>query len=177
MHHLRSTLPDATISVEVEKPHREGLHELASEADVVFFSRVWAEAQGYNSSKTFLEAMGKSLKEQRSSSPPFQLTSTIDVVHSPTLFCTWGAQGSRAWHRGIIEHAKPLTTDIKVIDPVGAGDSFIAGVLFVMALQHGNNAAKALRLGISVAETKVQREGFQGFSPAQEQASQTRWLA
>jgi ketohexokinase len=30
------------ISVEVEKPEREGLLELAAEADVVFFSRSWA---------------------------------------------------------------------------------------------------------------------------------------
>ncbi|KAL6849572.1 hypothetical protein ACO1O0_009113 [Amphichorda felina] len=31
------------ISVEVEKPGREGLPELAAEADVVFYSRTWAE--------------------------------------------------------------------------------------------------------------------------------------
>lgn len=40
---LRSVLPQAQISVEVEKPGREGLRELAAEADVVFYSRSWAE--------------------------------------------------------------------------------------------------------------------------------------
>lgn len=41
--HLRRHLPRSRVSVEVEKPGREGLRELASEADVVFYSRSWAE--------------------------------------------------------------------------------------------------------------------------------------
>lgn len=43
--HLRQVLPKATISVEVEKPGREGLVELANAADVVFYSRGWAEVR------------------------------------------------------------------------------------------------------------------------------------
>lgn len=43
--HLRQVLPRATISVEVEKPGREGLVELANAADVVFYSRGWAEVR------------------------------------------------------------------------------------------------------------------------------------
>jgi len=42
---LRNVLPKATISVEIEKPGREGLPELAAEADVVFYSRSWAEVR------------------------------------------------------------------------------------------------------------------------------------
>lgn len=34
---------DTTVSVEVEKPGRQGLRELAAEADVVFYSKSWAE--------------------------------------------------------------------------------------------------------------------------------------
>jgi ketohexokinase len=33
------------VSIEVEKPGREGLEELAAEADVIFFSRNWAEVR------------------------------------------------------------------------------------------------------------------------------------
>jgi hypothetical protein len=40
---LRNMLPNATISVEIERPGRQGLVELAGEADVVFYSRSWAE--------------------------------------------------------------------------------------------------------------------------------------
>jgi ketohexokinase len=44
--HLRRDLPNAKISVEVEKPDREGLTELAAKGDVVFYSRTWAEVKG-----------------------------------------------------------------------------------------------------------------------------------
>ncbi|KFA78560.1 hypothetical protein S40288_01432 [Stachybotrys chartarum IBT 40288] len=44
-HTLRRLLPDSKISVEIEKPGRDGLTDLASAADVVFYSRTWAEVQ------------------------------------------------------------------------------------------------------------------------------------
>jgi len=43
MRHLRQRFPDVRISVEVEKPGRAGLEELAAEADVVFYSKSWAQ--------------------------------------------------------------------------------------------------------------------------------------
>jgi len=45
MHYLRNAIPGCKISVEVEKAKREGLRDLASEADVVFYSKVWAEVR------------------------------------------------------------------------------------------------------------------------------------
>jgi hypothetical protein len=41
--HIRQIYPEAKISVEVEKPGREGLRDLAAAADLVFYSRSWAE--------------------------------------------------------------------------------------------------------------------------------------
>lgn len=41
--HLRRHLPRSRISVEVEKSGRAGLRELAKEADIVFYSKTWAE--------------------------------------------------------------------------------------------------------------------------------------
>ncbi|GAT27211.1 PfkB family kinase [Aspergillus luchuensis] len=43
--YLRQRYPSATISVEVEKPGREGLQKLAEEADVVFYSKSWAQVR------------------------------------------------------------------------------------------------------------------------------------
>jgi ketohexokinase len=43
---LRQTLPRSRISLEVEKPGRDGLLELAAEVDTVFYSRAWAEVRG-----------------------------------------------------------------------------------------------------------------------------------
>lgn len=45
--HLRHAMPRCTISVEIEKPGRAGLTELAAAADVVFYSRSWAEVSLY----------------------------------------------------------------------------------------------------------------------------------
>lgn len=41
--YLRTRFPSVRISVEVEKPRRPGLQELAAEADVVFYSKSWAQ--------------------------------------------------------------------------------------------------------------------------------------
>ena len=43
MLYLRRRFPALRISVEVEKPGREGLQELAAEADLVFYSKGWAQ--------------------------------------------------------------------------------------------------------------------------------------
>ena len=43
MQHLRQHHPTVKISVEVEKPGREGLQDLAALADVVFYSKSWAQ--------------------------------------------------------------------------------------------------------------------------------------
>lgn len=41
--YLREKFPAVRVSVEVEKPARPGLQELAVEADVVFYSKSWAQ--------------------------------------------------------------------------------------------------------------------------------------
>ena len=43
MRYLRQYFPRVRISVEVEKPARTGLQDLAVVADVVFFSKSWAQ--------------------------------------------------------------------------------------------------------------------------------------
>ena len=48
MQHLRQHHPTVKISVEVEKPGREGLQELAALADVVFYSKSWAQVCSFS---------------------------------------------------------------------------------------------------------------------------------
>ena len=50
----------------------------------------------------------------------------------------------------------------QVVDTVGAGDTFTAGVLYELAVR-GRNNIDALNLGVAIAGEKVQREGFQGY--------------
>ena len=57
MRQLRQSMTGATISVEIEKPGREGLSELALEADIVFYSRTWAEVWLLTAVKLFLNVV------------------------------------------------------------------------------------------------------------------------
>lgn len=43
IHYLRKQFPSIRVSVEAEKPGRPGLQELADAADMVFFSKSWAQ--------------------------------------------------------------------------------------------------------------------------------------
>ncbi|KAJ0308305.1 hypothetical protein COL5a_000792 [Colletotrichum fioriniae] len=76
---LRRALGDdaVTVSVEVERPGRAGLRELAAEADVVFYSKSWAEGCGYTSADDCLR------KE------------SLSLPRTSLAMVTWGAEG--AW--------------------------------------------------------------------------------
>jgi hypothetical protein len=64
--YLRRVLPRCRISVEVEKPNREGLRELAEQADIVFYSRAWAEvSQPSRVSWIILSSFGGALAQVR----------------------------------------------------------------------------------------------------------------
>lgn len=43
--YIRDSFPGATVSVEVEKPGRQGLQHLAEVADVVIYSKGWAQVR------------------------------------------------------------------------------------------------------------------------------------
>ncbi|KAF4981112.1 hypothetical protein FZEAL_3019 [Fusarium zealandicum] len=143
---LRNVLPGAQISVEVEKPGREGLPELAAEADVVFYSRSWAESRGHQSPEACLRAEG----HQKAS----------------LILCTWGADGAAGLSGSAGEcFRRPVQgeagEDVSVVDAVGAGDTFIAGMLYGL-ICHPNDWGTGEKLGFAVqlATLKVQREGF-----------------
>jgi ketohexokinase len=46
MDYIRIHHPEARISVEVEKPSRDGLQALAQKADAIFYSKSWAKVGG-----------------------------------------------------------------------------------------------------------------------------------
>ncbi|KAI1805479.1 Ribokinase-like protein [Daldinia bambusicola] len=109
--HLRRLFPNARVSVEVEKPGREGLQELAAEADVVFYSRSWAESKRYGSAQQCLSAQS-----------------------------------------GVARKAT-----------VGAGDTFIAGMLFGLLCHHEDwDTERKVQFAVQLATRKVQRDGFDG---------------
>ncbi|KAH6658349.1 Ribokinase-like protein [Truncatella angustata] len=147
--HLRKAYPNTKISVEVEKPGRSGLEELASEADVVFYSKGWAQDKGYQTAEECLEA-------QR-----------IVARKASLLLCTWGSDGA-SWmslpNRNYSScPALSAGQTVRVVDTVGAGDTFVAGILFALLchLEDGD-VESTVRFAVQLATCKVQKEGFGG---------------
>ncbi|KAL1952437.1 hypothetical protein VTO42DRAFT_5477 [Malbranchea cinnamomea] len=150
--HIRQHYPFHKVSVEVEKPGRQGLEELAAEADVVFYSKSWAHAKGYHSPKDFLHAQ----------SP---LTPKASV-----LCCTWGEKGAASLDKSRMKyfHAPAFTdTRLPVVDTIGAGDTFIAGVLYGLLCHEDDYRIEAiLDFANCLAGRKVTQEGFEGLARA-----------
>ncbi|KAL4802776.1 pfkB family kinase [Aspergillus unguis] len=143
--HVREQYPNVKISVEVEKPGREGLQELAQEADVIFYSKSWAQANGYNSAEELVQ-------KQASLIPKASL-----------LCCTWGQDGAAALEpSGSVVHSPAHTPEgFQVVDTIGAGDTFIAGMLYGLICK-GNtwDLSQKLSMANRLAGTKVAQEGF-----------------
>lgn len=143
---LRKTYPRIKISVELEKPRRTGLQELAKKADVVFYSMTWAKSQGYSSAEECLRKQA------------------VILPMASYLFCTWGEEGAAALDVSndeclVFPSFRPFGT--KVIDTIGAGDTFIAGILYSF-LKFGVewDLVRKLSFAIELAGLKVVREGF-----------------
>lgn len=159
--------PKLRISVEIEKPRREGLQDLVYEADVVFYSRGWAEAEGHPSAMACLESQVKVIADAGSTRPE-----KYDDEYERTLICTWGDKGAAALRytcqQGKIVYDSVdtasstafVTTNQCVVDTVGAGDTFIAGILF--GFMHPWSLQQKLAFAIELAGWKVVQVGFAG---------------
>jgi ketohexokinase len=126
------------LSLEAEKP-RKGIESLFALVDVIMFSRDFAVQAGFSDAQGFLT-------HQQQRTPGKLLT------------CTWGSAG--VWHcngDGPLIHT-PAISGIEVIDTIGAGDTFNAGLIHA-CLQHdspGQAVAHANRL----AAAKIGQQGF-----------------
>ncbi|HHM06356.1 MAG TPA: ketohexokinase [Gammaproteobacteria bacterium] len=131
---------DAPISVEIEKP-RPHVQRLFPRADVLFFSRHYAEACGFADGPAFLKAMeGLAPKAER--------------------VLAWGERGGYVALPGEAEplHA-PATPLSRVVDTLGAGDTFNAA--YIDARLRDLAPAEALTRACLLAGRKCAQRGLE----------------
>lgn len=131
--------PDARISVEIEKP-RDQLSEIFGLADLYLYSKHFAEANGYQSPEVLLDAHKN-------------LSPNADLV------CTWGEQGAHALLHNGEKHFSPAFSPQKVVDTLGAGDTFNAGL--ISALANNINWLEALPFACRLAGKKCGQTGLE----------------
>ncbi|KUJ71713.1 PfkB family carbohydrate kinase [Thiomicrospira sp. WB1] len=135
----RTFLDQQPISLEVEKP-REGIETVFELANVIIFSHHYARAKGYQDGEALLSALAPSLTAQH-------------------LICTWGTKG--AWFKSAGQqtvHHQPAKEIDQVIDTLGAGDTFNAGL--IDALLQGHALAESVKAASDLASHKCQKQGL-----------------
>ncbi|XP_074197906.1 ketohexokinase isoform X6 [Camelus bactrianus] len=132
------------VSVEVEKP-REELYQLFGYGDVVFVSKDVAKHLGFRSAVEALRGLyGR-------------------VRTGASLICAWAEEGADALGPdGRLLHSDAFPPP-RVVDTLGAGDTFNASVIF--SLSQGKSMQEALTFGCQVAGKKCGLQGFDGIVP------------
>lgn len=134
---LRSGLP---CSVEVEKP-RPGIELVFAEADVLLFSQAYVRAVGVPLPSAFLHQM----REQ---------------APQADLILTWGEEGAYGLDRRGRGYYSPPYPPSEVMETLGAGDTFNAGI--IDAYLRGLGLAETLAAACRLAGKKCGQVGFEG---------------
>lgn len=131
-------------SVEIEKP-RPGIEQLYEYADILFFSRSYALSQGFEDPQAFLNQMAK-------------------LAPTQELVCAWGEAGAYARSHDQEMFHSPAYPPAKIIDTLGAGDTFNAGI--IDAFISGQTFDEALVSACRLAGAKCGHTGFNFLSMA-----------
>ncbi|ELK27387.1 Ketohexokinase [Myotis davidii] len=132
---------EVRVSVEVEKP-REELFQLFGYGDVVFVSKDVAKHLGFQSAVEALRGLYSRVRK------------------GATLVCAWAEKGADALGPdGQLLHSDAFPPP-RVVDTLGAGDTFNASVIF--SLSQGKSMQEALRFGCQVAGKKCGLQGYDG---------------
>ncbi|MFO7593959.1 MAG: PfkB family carbohydrate kinase [Pseudomonadota bacterium] len=138
LQHAKAVAPHLPISLEAEKP-REGIEALFSLAEVVMFSQDFAMHHGAHSAAAFLQQM--------------------QPHHAKALLtCTWGEDGAYALPPGEKLQHVPAFSPERVVDTLGAGDVFNAGL--IDQLVRGNKPNQALVEAARLAGRKCGMHGL-----------------
>uniref|UniRef100_A0A3P9JJX6 Ketohexokinase n=1 Tax=Oryzias latipes TaxID=8090 RepID=A0A3P9JJX6_ORYLA len=139
-----STLPQQeriTVSVEIEKT-REPLYQLFPYGDVVFVSKDVASYFGYKSAEAAVRGFYSRVKK------------------GAILICAWAEKGADALGPDGVHLHSDAFPPKKLVDTLGAGDTFNAGVIFM--LSNGKSLQEALTFGCKIAGKKCGFHGYDG---------------
>lgn len=139
--YIKEVYPTLPISLEVEKP-RPHIEQLFTLVDVLLFSKAFAQhCISTDDATSFLQTM-------RHQAPD---------AH---LICAWGVKGGYALEKnGTLLHS-PAYPPPQVVDTLGAGDTFNAGIIDSLCCQQ--DLATALNYACRLAGKKCGQVGFQG---------------
>ena len=143
LQHAAEAVPAIPRSVEIEKP-RADIEQLFPHADVLLFSRHFAHARGYHDPQRFL----------------------ADIVRETpavTRVLAWGEAGAYAVDRSGRPLHSPAYPPPQLIDTLGAGDTFNAGI--IDALLRGGGLDAALHHACQLAGRKCGHEGLDFVTP------------
>jgi ketohexokinase len=136
--------PAIPVSLEIEKP-RDGIEALFGQADVLLFSGDYARHHGYDG--------------------PAALLRGVSHLHAGAdLYCTWGAAGAASMDRTGAEYSQSALVSGPVVDTLGAGDVFNAGV--IAGYLDGRDMPGILRQACALAGRKCTQTGFAGLTAA-----------
>ena len=148
------------ISTELEKPGREGLQELAFWADVVYYSKAWAQHEKHATAALCLSSQ-KNLMQG--------LAAGSDPKVNKLLVCSWGKNGADLMkllsNESSLHHGPAyVPLDQHVVDTTGAGDTFLAGILFGCICRgdgdHRWGSLQMLDFANGLAGRKILQQGF-----------------
>ena len=137
---VRQRTTQLRCSLEIEKP-REDIESLFPLVDVLLFSRHYALSRGFQD-------------------PLALLRSVHTVCPEIDLFCAWGEQGAAALDHDGNECRHAAVVPSRVVDTLGAGDTFNAGIIngYLKALGMDESLASACQL----AGNKCGQDGLDG---------------
>ncbi len=135
---VRQHYPNLPISLEVEKP-RPQIEQLFNQVDILFFSKTFAQYYT-NNAEAFLHL----------------IQAQAPNTH---LICAWADEGAYALEPDGTLHHSPAYPPPQVVDTLGAGDVFNAGIIDSWCRQH--NIAAALTHACQLAGNKCGQEGLQ----------------
>ena len=142
MQRVQTIRPDLPVSLEVEKL-RPGIERLFSFASVLLFSKELARHHGYEKALPFLQSLRRNGIAAR-------------------LVCAWGEQGAFGLDQQGNESHAAAYAPAQVVDTLGAGDVFNAGI--IDALVDGETLHAALHSATRLAGKKCGTYGLDGLA-------------